>query len=156
MQYWSDNAQSALPGYRDRIVEVRLAADEGGMNLKMPPEVVRRVAEKGRQAAEELAARFDFDAHRWIRYLTVLGRMQVAVDKIDTRWKPALSNGEVGYHDFVLQRVGELFDRPEPWRQAAGQRTELLIAFGTVLSPAPDFLAKAPKPDPDMRITPQF
>ena len=90
MQYWADNAQSALPGYRDRIVEVRLAADEGGMNLKMPDDVVRRVAEKGRQAAEELEEDFDFDAHRWIRYLTVLGRMQVAVDKMDERWKPAL------------------------------------------------------------------
>ena len=36
------------------------------------------------------------------------------------------------------------------------KRTDLLIAFGTVLSPLPDFLAEAPKPDPDMRITPQF
>ena len=78
MQYWADNAQSTLPGYRDRIVQVRLRADEGGMNLQMPDAVVRRAAEKGRQAAELLRRRFDFDDHRWIRYLTVIGRMQHA------------------------------------------------------------------------------
>ena len=57
MQYWADNAQSTLPGYRDRIVQVRLRADEGGMNLQMPDVVVRRAAEKGRQAAELLRRR---------------------------------------------------------------------------------------------------
>ena len=67
MEYWADDAQAAMPGYRDRIVEVHLHPDEGGMNLQMPSEVVATVAEKGRQAAEALA-QFDFDQHRWTRY----------------------------------------------------------------------------------------
>ena len=50
MQYWSDTSQAALPGYRDRIVQVRLTTTEGGMNLQMPELRVLRVAVKGAQA----------------------------------------------------------------------------------------------------------
>jgi hypothetical protein len=38
MQNWSDNMQTHLPGYRDRVLHVCLKPDEGGMNLSMPEE----------------------------------------------------------------------------------------------------------------------
>jgi predicted acylesterase/phospholipase RssA len=157
MQYWADNAQSTLPGYRDRIVQVRLRKDEGGMNLQMPDVVVRRTAEKGRQAAEELRRRFDFDDHRWIRYLTMIGRMQHAVDQMEARWDHELPNGAAGYEAFVLGRHdARLFDRTAPWRTAAVARTAKLLSFATATGATPDFLDKAPKPDPELRITPHF
>ena len=40
MQNWVDNAQMRLPGYRDRVVHVLLAEDEGGMNLAMSPTLI--------------------------------------------------------------------------------------------------------------------
>ena len=157
MQYWADNAQSTLPGYRDRIVQVRLRADEGGMNLQMPDAVVHRAAEKGRQAAELLRRRFDFDDHRWIRYLTMIGRMQHAVDLMDSRWAHDLPGGAAGYRDFVLGRDGpQLFPRGDTWRTAAVARTGSLLSFASTSASTPDFLSKAPKPDPDLRITPRF
>ena len=116
MQYWADNAQATLPGYRDRIVQVRLRPDEGGMNLQMPDDVVRRAAEKGRQAAEALRERFDFDDHRWIRYLTMIGRMQQTVDLMESRAGTLpLPGGAPGYHDFVRDRAAEPV-RPHPRR----------------------------------------
>ena len=157
MQYWADNAQSTLPGYRDRIVQVRLRSDEGGMNLQMPDVVVRRAAEKGRQAAELLRERFDFDDHRWIRYLTVIGRLQHTVDLMESRWGHDLPDGAPGYQDFVLNRAAEhLFGRSETWRSAAVARTRSLLSFASCTTSKPDFLTTAPKPDPDLRITPRY
>ena len=129
MQYWADNAQATLPGYRDRIVQVRLRPDEGGMNLQMPDDVVRRAAEKGRQAAEVLRERFDFDDHRWIRYLTVIGRMQQTVDRMESRWDHDLPGGSPGYHDFVLDRASEQpFSRTATWR-SDGRRPDPITAL---------------------------
>jgi hypothetical protein len=157
MQYWVDNAQSTLPGYRDRIVQVRLRADEGGMNLQMADDAVYRAAEKGRQAAEALRRGFDFDDHRWVRYLTVIGRMQHAVDVMESRWAHELHRGLPGYRDFVHDRTGErLYGRSAAWRSAAVARTNALLSFASCSSGTPDFLPEAPKPDPDLRITPRF
>ena len=56
----------------------------------------------------------------------------------------------------MLARAGSLFGRNDTWRQSAVARTDLLLSFGTHLCPGPDFVKDAPKPDPDMRITPQL
>ena len=155
MQYWADTAQSALPGYRDRIVEVRLRPDEGGMNLQMPPPVVFRAAEKGRQAAEQLDQGFHFEVHRWIRYLTMIGRMEGAVDQMASRWEDVLPGGAVGYHDFVLNHAPDgLYDHDQAWRNAAVKRTATLLAFAATNDP--DFLDGEPLPEPDLRITPRY
>jgi hypothetical protein len=127
------------------------------MNLQMPDAVVRRTAEKGRQAAELLRRQFDFDDHRWIRYLTVIGRLQHAVDQIESRWEHDLPGGLLGYRQLVLDRTSEqLFGRTQGWRSAAVARTGSLLSFASRTARTPDFLAKAPKPDPDLRITPRF
>ncbi|MBK7190665.1 MAG: patatin-like phospholipase family protein [bacterium] len=69
MQNWRDNQQCRLPGYRERIVRVALRPDEGGLNLNMPPATIRRLFDLGREAGERINTDFDFDAHRWRRYL---------------------------------------------------------------------------------------
>lgn len=157
IQYWADNAQSSLPGYRDRIVQVRLRADEGGMNLQMPPDVVHRTAEKGRQAAEALREGFDFDAHRWIRFLTVTGRLQTTLDGMEARWADDLPGGLVGYERFVMGRTDQrLFGRDDQWRAAAVKRTDSLLSFASPRTGDPDFVADAPRPDTELRMTPKF
>lgn len=66
MQNWADYKQLSQRGYADRVVEIRLAANEGGMNLRMPKELVMRLAARGAEAGDELLD-FDWDAHRVIR-----------------------------------------------------------------------------------------
>jgi hypothetical protein len=56
MQNWVDNTQTRVPGYRDRIVHISHTDEEGGMNLAMPPETLRRLTERGRCAGERLWA----------------------------------------------------------------------------------------------------
>lgn len=69
MQNWRDNQQCRLPGYRERIVRIALRPDEGGLNLNMPPATIGRLFALGRRAGERIVTDFDFDAHRWRRYL---------------------------------------------------------------------------------------
>jgi predicted acylesterase/phospholipase RssA len=68
MQNWRDLLQSRAPGHRDRIVHVPLGPGEGGLNLDMKQAVLDSIAEKGRQAGTELAAKFDFNNHYWVRW----------------------------------------------------------------------------------------
>jgi len=39
-----DNTQLQVPGYRDRVVHVYVDKDEGGLNLNMPPQYVKRLS----------------------------------------------------------------------------------------------------------------
>jgi hypothetical protein len=72
------------PGVRDRIVNVALREDEGGLNLDMSPSVISDLDWRGRAAGLLISARFDpqrqtdpetgdpneqmFANHRWVRY----------------------------------------------------------------------------------------
>ena len=76
LQNWHDNAQSRVPGYRDRLVHISQAADEGGLNLRMMSETITRLSERGRRAGIALVERFGgtgpapgpvWDEHRWVR-----------------------------------------------------------------------------------------
>jgi len=147
MQYWADDAQAMLPGYRDRVVDVHLAPYEGGLNLRMPDDVVAVLAEKGRQAAEALA-RFDLEQHQWTRYLTAMSELQEVVAKMHDRFGT--------YRRLLLERstVVEHYKRTRAWATDAAARTEALVAFGAPASP--DFTDGAPRPDPALRITPYF
>lgn len=86
MHNWNDNTQLRVPGFRDRIAQVRLTRDEGGLNLRMAPALIRRVAARGACAADTLLAHFfppllpppgerpairtDWRNHRWVRFRT--------------------------------------------------------------------------------------
>ena len=73
---WQDRLQSTLPGYRERIASVYLTEDEGGLNLDMKPDVIKKLVGYGEggtlatgvsldPAVDEEP--FDFDEHRWRR-----------------------------------------------------------------------------------------
>jgi len=72
------------PGVRDRVVDITLLPEEGGLNLDMSQEVIDSLDWRGRAAGILIAARFDPDVtkdpktgqsnesmfanHRWVRY----------------------------------------------------------------------------------------
>ncbi|MBP2325086.1 putative acylesterase/phospholipase RssA [Kibdelosporangium banguiense] len=76
---WRDTMQSALPGFRGRIATIQQGPGEGGTNLFMQPEVIARLALRGRDAGTMLKERFTAqfpdeaegftrtDRYRWIR-----------------------------------------------------------------------------------------
>ncbi len=67
MQNWADVTQLTLPAYHGRVAEVRLAGDEGGMNLHMPPPLITTISALGAQAAE-LFDDFDLPHHQNARF----------------------------------------------------------------------------------------
>lgn len=82
---WRDTLQSQLPGYAERIVEVRLEADQGGLNLSMPLETSKQLQDYGREAGRQLVAAFApdedttfdrFDRHRYLRALSMLTALE--------------------------------------------------------------------------------
>lgn len=75
MQNWVDNTQLTMPGYRDRVVEIRHQPGEGGINLKMPDTVVRDLADRGADAAR-LFDDFDLAGHQ-------RGRIQTSLAGLD-------------------------------------------------------------------------
>ena len=82
---WNDGSYLTMPGYRDRIAQVYLAKDEGGLNLDMGAPTIERLALRGRLAARKLVKQFDdvsyanggtgWDNHRWIRYRALMATM---------------------------------------------------------------------------------
>lgn len=77
-----DNAQSALPGYRERVVQIFLEPHEGGLNLDMPPATIKTIGEKGALAGRKLIEHFvlqagtSYDEHLWVRLQVLLARLE--------------------------------------------------------------------------------
>ena len=89
---WVDNSQMRMAGYRDRIVHIGHDEDEGGMNLAMLPDVIRRLSTRGERAADELIRRFSvppqtevsltWDNQRWIRYRAYMTALEDALIRL--------------------------------------------------------------------------
>lgn len=83
-RFWSDNQMLLAPGIRDRVVNIALREDEGGLSLDMDAKVIADLNRRGRAAGLLISARFDpdqkvdpetggenehmFSNHRWVRY----------------------------------------------------------------------------------------
>lgn len=91
-RFWSDNQMLMAPGIRDRIVNIALREDEGGLNLDMDAKVLSDLDLRGRAAGLLIAARFDPEAkrdpesgeenvqffanHRWVRFRNVMAAFE--------------------------------------------------------------------------------
>ena len=77
---WRDSLQSALPGYHNRIAQVRTSPSEGGTNLFMPREIIASLALRGAMAGARLRTRFadegQWNRFRWLRLRTAMSNME--------------------------------------------------------------------------------
>jgi hypothetical protein len=114
-QNWRDNAQARLPGFRDRVAHIKLAADEGGLNLAMSEETILRMNDRGDRAGEVLAELFagpgasapteHWNDHRFTRYRTTMslaerwmrgfhhGYTTPPTDPVTTPYRERVANG---------------------------------------------------------------
>ena len=85
MQNWRDEIQFTYPSFKDRIVQISLRENEGGLNLDMPKETIAALGNAGSMAAHRLINRFHPDGaqngqgwtkHQKTRLATFLGTMQ--------------------------------------------------------------------------------
>ena len=95
MQNHVDATLTHQPGYRDRIVHVHTAPDEGGMNLTMPQHVIDALTLRGQAAGRALVERFadtpgtdaglSWDNHRWVRYRSALAALAEQLERFGRR-----------------------------------------------------------------------
>ena len=104
-----DNMQSELPGYAERIVQVRLDAEEGGFNLRMPTGTIQGVVRKGKEAGETLRKVFEFDKHQWVRFRMLTEQLAEAFKVIKTHE----ANGELDL--LALHSAQRGAAPPYPW-----------------------------------------
>jgi patatin-like phospholipase len=158
MQNWRDSLQSELPGFRDRMCQIRLASGEGGLSLNMDPELIDHMVALGHEAGERILTTFDahqWDQHRWVRYLTLMQLLQGNLHNTSppfAAFAPAL---EAGLPDVTVYREG----RDGAWCERARAATDQLVALGGAWGPPPlgvDFGgAGGPRPVPVMRVVPR-
>ena len=168
MKDWRDNLLPRVPGYRDRVVHVSLAPDEGGLNLSMPPEKIERLAARGRFAARKLGERFadpapdapmGWDNHRWVRFRST---MAVLEEKLRAMSQAFRGEAEMGrpYRDLAFRAPGEPPASYGRWRSAADREaclawTERLLSDPFLRGEA-TFGDGAPNPEPELRIVPKI
>lgn len=85
MQEWRDELQCQLPGYRDRVTRIRLDKGEGGLNLDMTEDQMEALMSIGHKAGEAVATQFDWEGHRWTRYLAAMDQVSRLLGTLEAR-----------------------------------------------------------------------
>ncbi len=145
---WRDELQAELPGFRDRVCQIRMAPGEGGFNLGADPETIGKLLERGRAAGREILATFDWDQHRFIRYLTLMEMLQENLSSLAGRFGEYEQWLSAGAPEATMYRAG----RDAAWCAAAAKATAALLQS---LPGEPSFESgEQPLPPPTMRIGP--
>jgi predicted acylesterase/phospholipase RssA len=157
MQNWHDNLQGTLPGYRDRIVHVRLDANEGGLNLDMPAPLIRKLSDYGRTAGDRLREAFDWDAHRWTRYVISMARLEGTFEDMRQTYHEAAPLDQDLAHALADSSPEPTrYKQTRAWRDVARERTASLMREAEAWAEPPSLRNDdIPKPDVDLRITPR-
>jgi predicted acylesterase/phospholipase RssA len=156
---WRDNMQAELPGYRDRICQIRLTETEGGLNLNMDADVVKGLVKRGGEAGDKVtSAGFDWDRHRITRFRTMMQMLQQSLGPLGFG-RPGVYGGEhPGRIAFstVVRGWQEKGASPEPppfaWWTTAVPASDAVFKL---VDAWPDFDADAPTPKPTLRIVPR-
>ena len=174
LQNWTDNMQTRLPGYRDRIVHVSLNDEtEGGLNLNMPPPLIVTLGERGQEAAKLLMQHFtlpaneielSWDNHRWVRYRTMMGLLEELMKQIEFTIKNP-TQGDRSYLDLLL-READVAPNSYEWKnksqrtfahKAMGELMELTAKWESLKASDANstFTINTPRPQPELRVKPQ-
>jgi hypothetical protein len=167
---WTENRQMTVPGYRDRIVHIRLDdKNEGGLSLDMAPDIVESVSKRGLLAGELLLSHFadpapgvtlTWNNHRWIRLRSFLGVFEDWLMEFREGFSHA-EPGDQSYED-LLQRHRSV--PPDSYRLNGRQRKHLADWLGLLLNLAEQAEAAPydqrasqgePKPMPVLRLLPR-
>lgn len=160
MQNWRDLLQARAPGYRDRIVHVSLQGDEGGMNLDMPQEVLTRIADKGSLAGARFCS-FSFENHYWIRWRNLASAYQrytLEIARTDDpaqqvlAYRAAYAMVATGTPPPPSYKLGS-----EDKRRGSQQLWAQMVEQGRSWEDlGPDLTDGAPRPLPQMKVTPIY
>lgn len=174
LENWTDNMQTRLPGYRDRIAHVCLDnKTEGGLNLNMPPELIIELGRRGEQAAERLIEHFtlpadqvelSWDNQRWVRYRSMMSLLEEMLKEIEF----AINNpapGDSTYLELIMRDLGEP-PKGYQWKnkiqqafahEATLELMDLAAKWQSLVTNDSNetFTTGTPRPQPELRVKPQ-
>ena len=126
---WGDNQLIDIPGYRDRIVHIRMLPDEGGFNFDMGKDRIDLLQARGARAGTVIAKRFRPDAaddplhpgehlvlgwanHRFVRFRSFLAGLEVAASRFSTTWTQDRNHAEYPSDDprYVYPSIEQMTD----------------------------------------------
>jgi hypothetical protein len=163
---WRDNMQAELPGYRDRICQIKLTKSEGGLNLNMAPEVVDSLVARGDEAGRTVTDPdvFDWDRHRVIRFWILMQMLQRGLGQLGVG-RPGVYRGEqpgrVAFRNVVEQWLiansSPIDPPPLAWWTRAIQASDAVVDLAASWDATGelDFDEDAPTPTPTLRILPR-
>lgn len=171
MQNWQDTMQSEAPGFRDRIAHIRLGAEEGGLNLTMPPAVIQTLVQRGERAGMLLVNHFQipippppfvmtWDNHRWIRERVTLDVVQRYSGDFQRAWNASAAPCK----DYPALTASGMTPPSGAYKfQYSSQITSAekaasdVVDIANVTAPAQSSLSTgAPHPISDLRTRPRF
>jgi hypothetical protein len=155
-QNYRDNMQSLLPSYRERIVQVRLTEDEGGLNLNMGKEVIQAVVEKGEKAGALLKG-FDLPSHQWVRFRVLMKQIERSLYKL----REAIAPDSFYAAALKTRPLNPAFpyQRDDPWLDSAQRRLDdigRVIDEIRKMNPEALFSEDSPLPEPVLRVAPEI
>lgn len=151
MQNYRDNMQTALASYRERVVQVRLNPDEGGLNLGMSGDEIQGVVDKGVRAGTLLKDYFILPYHKWARLRMLVSRIEDAFRAMDPQSMPT----ELRQLIEDQRKPGSNFPFPKPeaeWCAELERRADALLELAGEWKgkPLEDF-----KSESSLRVTPE-
>lgn len=174
-QNYRDTLQANLPSYRERIVQIRLDKDEGGLNLAMPEAIIEKVVQKGHEAGDILCDpnKFNLDHHVWVRFLVLMNQleyniigMQEVLESPEFEQQNGPTQISLLEHQLKVSSDPQLiypYLRDTAWIEHAAPRVAALLDLikDWNISPLDDrnrpcfFSEDAPLPKPALRVTPE-
>jgi predicted acylesterase/phospholipase RssA len=121
LRNWRDQTQARVPGYRDRIATIHLSRSEGGLNLNMPPETIKKLSDFGASAGQQLRRRFNpnegdgsglnWENQRWIRYRSFMSVFEQMLTKLKRGFE--FESPKVPSYQAMIDRGG-VAEEPHP------------------------------------------
>lgn len=155
MQNWHDNLQASAPDYRDRIAQISLNKDEGGLNLTMPKELLDKLSGRGKTAGVKLRDDFDFSTHMWARFRIMMCSLQRYLQDLHEAWTNPVPQDDEARKIITNQKKPAHYACLPNMQLELSQRLDELIKLSA--KNTQDLCSdRSPKPEPLLRAEPKF
>jgi predicted acylesterase/phospholipase RssA len=160
---YRDAMQSRLPSYRERIIQIQLNANEGGLNLAMPETTMQTIAAKGKLAGECLQHQYSqgtgFREHQWVRFRVLMHYLEASLFEMKATFTTP-QHFEALFQEQLQHQGNNPWYAPENslWCKTAEARMTALLDLldqWEKVHGGKVFFSKHPiKPEASLRVTP--
>lgn len=154
-QNYRDTSLAGLPGYRERIAQVRLAHDEGGLNLAMDKATIEGVMNKGKTAGDKLIGEFKFEDHQWVRFRVLMGLLEERLTQLEA---VAFSTKKFDYETLTTHHASYPYAYPDDVHAKKARECveRMRQSVTTFWACAPALDEKLPQPKTVLRTMPEL